>query len=133
MIDAESAAEQTRLLPNPNLEAAWSTIPVGPRNPPDQPFGKVPSYSVGVSQFVELGKRGPRRRLAEAVLAAERYRLESAYRQTFFAVLESLADQAAATARRGAEAIGGGQRPELGSSARARRQGGRRRAGRGPH
>jgi outer membrane protein, heavy metal efflux system len=99
LVEAESAADQVRLLPNPNLAGSWATIPVGPRNPPGESFAQIPSYSVGISELVEVGKRGPRRRAADAVLAADRFKLEDAYRQSFFAVMESLADQAAATAR----------------------------------
>jgi cobalt-zinc-cadmium efflux system outer membrane protein len=97
--DAASLADQARLLPNPGLVATWGTIPVGQRNPPEQPFGQVPSYSFGISQLVELGKRGPRRRAAEALREAEGQRLEAAYRESLLAVMESLADQAATTAR----------------------------------
>jgi cobalt-zinc-cadmium efflux system outer membrane protein len=98
-IDARAWAERTRLLPNPVLGATWGTVPIGERNPPSAGFWSIPSYQVGVSELIELGKRGPRQRAADAATRVARFDALDAYRITFFDVLESLGDQAAAVAR----------------------------------
>jgi outer membrane protein, heavy metal efflux system len=99
LAEAEAVRDRTHLLPNPGLAASWATIPLGERNPPGHPFWQTPNYTVGLSQFVELGKRGPRQRAAAAALAATRHTLEDGFRLTFFALLESLAEQAEAAGR----------------------------------
>lgn len=73
-LDVDLAAadvRQARLLGNPALDAAWSTIPIGETNPKNlaAPLANVPSYSVGLSYTFLLGKRGPRE---ERALAAQR-------------------------------------------------------------
>jgi cobalt-zinc-cadmium efflux system outer membrane protein len=105
LIDAEAVQARAHLLPNPSLTAAWNTIPVGQRPTLDpatgQPvaFGDVPSYSVGISQLIELGKRGPRQQAAAAARAGAQLDALDVYLRAFFSVLEALADQAAQTAR----------------------------------
>jgi cobalt-zinc-cadmium efflux system outer membrane protein len=98
-IEASAVSNRSYLLPNPTLTGTWGTIPIGERNPPGDSFWAVPNYTLGVGELVELGKRGPRQRAAEAGRRAARFDVLEAYRQTFFAVLEALADQAAAQAR----------------------------------
>jgi cobalt-zinc-cadmium efflux system outer membrane protein len=104
-IDAEALHARTLLLPNPILSGAWNTIPVGNRPTIDPAtnrpvsFGDVPNYSVGVSELIELGKRGPRQRAAAAARDASQMGVLDVYLHDFFAVLEALAQQAAATAR----------------------------------
>jgi cobalt-zinc-cadmium efflux system outer membrane protein len=105
LIDAEAARDRTYLLPNPSLTGAWNTIPVGDRPTIDpatnRPVGfwDVPNYSVGLSQLFELGKRGPRQRAAEATREGSQHGVLDVYLHAYFAVLESLAEQAAASAR----------------------------------
>jgi cobalt-zinc-cadmium efflux system outer membrane protein len=104
LIDAEAARDRTYLLPNPTLSGSWNTIPVGDRPTTDQNghhvgFWDVPNYGVGVSQLFELGKRGPRQRAAEATRDGSQLGVLDVYLHSYFAVLESLADQAAASAR----------------------------------
>ena len=67
---------QSRLLPNPSLNAALNDVTVGATNPPGLGFHDVAIYGVTLTQTVEIGKRGPRRRSAELRLAAghESYR-----------------------------------------------------------
>jgi cobalt-zinc-cadmium efflux system outer membrane protein len=69
-----AAAElmRARTLPNPTLDAAWGTIPVGATNPKDlkDPLTNVPNYTFGLSELIEIAKRGPRE--AAAVHAYER-------------------------------------------------------------
>jgi cobalt-zinc-cadmium efflux system outer membrane protein len=105
LIDAEAIHARTQLLPNPTLTGSWNTIPVGNRptidpvtNRPVE-FSDVPNYSVGISELFELGKRGPRQRAAAAGRAGSQMTVLDVYLHDFFAVLESLADQAAQTAR----------------------------------
>jgi cobalt-zinc-cadmium efflux system outer membrane protein len=99
LIEGEATRDRSHLLPNPTLGATWSTIPLGERNPPGQPFWSVPNYGVQLGSTFEIGKRGPRQRAAEAGLSAARLDLEDSYHQAFFAVMEALAGQAEAVAR----------------------------------
>jgi cobalt-zinc-cadmium efflux system outer membrane protein len=59
---AQSSAEAraSRLLQNPVLDASLSNVPLGETNPPGLTFDETAIYSVGISQTIELGKRGPR-------------------------------------------------------------------------
>lgn len=100
VIEAEAVRDHTYVLPNPTLAAAWGTIPIGRRNPPNASFGEVPNYMVGISELFELGKRGPRQTSAEAATKAASLTVADSYRQGFFALLEAIAEQANATARR---------------------------------
>jgi cobalt-zinc-cadmium efflux system outer membrane protein len=100
VIEAEAVRERSHVLPNPTFSAAWGTIPIGRRNPPNASFGEVPNYMVGLSEMIELGKRGPRQSSAEAATKAAALTVDDTYRLSFFALLEALADQANATARR---------------------------------
>ena len=100
VIEAEAVRDRSYVLPNPTLAAAWGTIPVGKRNPPGASFGEVPNYMIGVSQMIELGKRGPRQTSAEAAAKVASLTVADSYRQGFFALLETIAEQASATARR---------------------------------
>jgi cobalt-zinc-cadmium efflux system outer membrane protein len=101
LIDVEAVRDRSHLLPNPSLTATWGTIPLGHRTGDPVPgFWDVPSYTVGLSQLIELGKRGPRQRAADAARAVSQFSVLDAYLRTFFAVLETLSDQAAAFARR---------------------------------
>jgi cobalt-zinc-cadmium efflux system outer membrane protein len=99
LVEGEASRDRSHLLPNPNLGATWSTIPLGERNPPGQPFWSVPNYGIQLGSTFEIGKRGPRQRAAQAGFDAARLDLEDSFRQTFFAVLETLAGQAEAVAR----------------------------------
>jgi hypothetical protein len=69
-----AAAEllRARSYPNPTLDAAWGTIPVGATTPKDlqDPLTNVPNYTFGLSELIEIAKRGPRE--AAAVHAYER-------------------------------------------------------------
>ena len=71
----------SRLLPNPSLDFSITQMPVGPENPglPHQGFTNSAMYTVGLSQTIELGKRGPRIASAQLLLDAVRH----AYVDTF--------------------------------------------------
>ncbi len=69
---AAAERRQSRLLPNPELDVGWGTVPVGPLNPPGlaQPLAHVPNYSVGLSYTFPVGKRRPRMQRAQALVEA---------------------------------------------------------------
>jgi cobalt-zinc-cadmium efflux system outer membrane protein len=98
LIDAEAVRDRTHLLPNPTLTGTWGTIPLGKRTG-DVGFWDVPNYNVGIAELFEIGKRGPRQRAAEAARNVQQLDVHDVYLRTFFAVLEAMSDQAAATAR----------------------------------
>jgi outer membrane protein, heavy metal efflux system len=62
LLQAQAEAERAQRLPNPVLDASWSTIPLGTTNPPglESPLTNIPAYQFGLSAPIELGKRGPR-------------------------------------------------------------------------
>jgi outer membrane protein, heavy metal efflux system len=95
---AQGDAAQAKLLPNPALMATWGTIPLGSRNPSSSAvsFWDVPNYTVGLSQNVELGKRGPRQAAMNAFARAQQQQVMDVYRRTFFDVLDTMVEQAAA-------------------------------------
>src|SRR5689334_14151849 len=57
---AEAAVSQSRVIPNPTLQAGVGGLTVGTRNPSSIPYGDTLNWSVGLTETVELGKRGPR-------------------------------------------------------------------------
>lgn len=57
---ARAEYRDSRLLPNPNVDLSVSNFAIGERNPKDLSYDKMLIYGVGVSELVELGKRGPR-------------------------------------------------------------------------
>lgn len=84
VLDARAAITQAQseylralLYPNPSLEAAWNTIPVGRTNPPGlaDRLDRVPSYSAALAQLFEIGKRAPRQ--AARLHELERSRAEA--------------------------------------------------------
>jgi cobalt-zinc-cadmium efflux system outer membrane protein len=74
MAQAEADAQRALRLPNPALDASWTTIPLGTTNPAEleHPLTSIPAYQVGLTAPVEIGKRGPRqlstRKLAHAAV-----------------------------------------------------------------
>ena len=85
---AQSSADtrQSHVLQNPVLDASLSNVPLGHTTGGPLSFNQVAIYNVGLSQTIELGKRGPRIAGAELrqksaslqLLAAERDQLSSA-------------------------------------------------------
>jgi len=85
---AQSRADtrSSRLLPNPVLDASLGNVPVSETNPPGLGFNETAIYTVGLSETVELGKRGARiagaelreRSAALQLVAAERDQLGGA-------------------------------------------------------
>jgi cobalt-zinc-cadmium efflux system outer membrane protein len=62
---AEAESSASRLLPNPIVDASLGDVVVGPSNPNGLGFGDTAIYTVGVTETIELGKRGPRSRAAD--------------------------------------------------------------------
>jgi cobalt-zinc-cadmium efflux system outer membrane protein len=86
---AESAA--SRLIPNPTLDASLSGIPVSSRvNNPR--FSGNAIWSVGLSQTVELGKRGPRSAAADLREQASRLDLRGTLGERMAAARTAMAD-----------------------------------------
>src|SRR4051812_48632216 len=98
---AQSEVDRARAWPNPGLDLAWSTIPLGPTNPPGlaSPLAEVPNYAATLSMLVELGKRGPRLAAAQERAAAALEDVRDALDQDYFDLLAHAGEIAAA--RRG--------------------------------
>jgi cobalt-zinc-cadmium efflux system outer membrane protein len=79
---SQSSAEtrQSRVLPNPVLDASLGNVALGPTTPPGLGFNETAIYNVGLSQTFELGKRGPRIAGAELREKAAQLELLSAER-----------------------------------------------------
>jgi len=69
---AEADAAQSRLLPNPSLTASLSDLTVGRTNPPGLGYGETSIYGGALSETLEIGKRGPRKRAASLRLESGR-------------------------------------------------------------
>ncbi|WP_223642408.1 TolC family protein [Corallococcus sp. EGB] len=92
--------QRTHLLPNPELDVSMNTIPLGATNPPGlRRLTDVPNYVVGLSELVELGKRGPRQDAAKAALSATTLDVHAALRARTYDVLERAADVASTEVR----------------------------------
>ncbi|GIW46106.1 MAG: RND transporter [Candidatus Binatia bacterium] len=98
----ESAYERARLYPNPTLDAAWSTIPVGRTNPPglSDRLDRIPNYSASLSELFEIGKRGPRIAARSFDVQRLRAEAEAILGDRFFALLEAIGQIAANQRRR---------------------------------
>jgi cobalt-zinc-cadmium efflux system outer membrane protein len=78
-------ARSSHLLQNPVLDATLANVPISETNPPGLGFNQTAIYTVGLSETIELGKRGPRIAGAELrqksaslqLVAAERDQLSS--------------------------------------------------------
>jgi cobalt-zinc-cadmium efflux system outer membrane protein len=62
---AEAAVGQSRVIPNPTLGLSVGNLTLGARNPSTLPYGDTLNFGIGVSETIELGKRGPRGRAAD--------------------------------------------------------------------
>ncbi|MGC4091759.1 MAG: TolC family protein [Polyangiaceae bacterium] len=63
VVQARADASTTRLIPNPVLDASLSGIPLGTGG--GVRFRDSTTWNVGVSETIELGKRGPRQAAAD--------------------------------------------------------------------
>jgi cobalt-zinc-cadmium efflux system outer membrane protein len=100
---AASEVTRARTLPNPSIDFTWGTIPVGSTNPPDlqDPLDQVPNYNVGISELVELAKRGPRQAATVAEFEHGQALALAALATRFFDLLAALGHIAAAQVRVG--------------------------------
>jgi cobalt-zinc-cadmium efflux system outer membrane protein len=98
---ARAEARQARLLGNPTLDATWGTIPIGETNPAglDHPLANVPNYSVGLSYTVPIGKRGPRRDRADALVEGTRAAAQASARSMALELARILGSVAASMLR----------------------------------
>ncbi|MBY0277313.1 TolC family protein [Candidatus Binatia bacterium] len=95
-----ATVERSALLPNPTLDASMNTIPLGVTNPPGlDKLDQVPNYAFGVSELIEIGKRGPRQRAAAASLEATVDDVREALRGQWFALLAQIGTVASAQVR----------------------------------
>lgn len=87
-------------LPNPQMDLDVGTFPVGPTNPPDlNRWTAVANYGVGLSELIELGKRGPRQDSARAALESAALDVQATLRTRTYDVLERAAEVATAQVR----------------------------------
>ena len=93
-IGADAAeAMRARILPNPQFEVGVGTLPVGQTNPPnDIGYWDVPNYNFGVSELLEIGKRGPRQRATAASYSATVLETRELLRQRVLDLSERLPD-----------------------------------------
>lgn len=97
MENARGEVERAHVLPNPELDLSLNNYPVGQTNPPGlNPWSDVVNYAVGLSEQVELGKRGPRQSSAQSAFTASRYDTFELLRQRYLDLLEKIAEVAAA-------------------------------------
>jgi cobalt-zinc-cadmium efflux system outer membrane protein len=85
---SRAAVGTSRALPNPVLDFEVSGITLGQRNPSSLSPSETRAYTVGLSETIELGKRGPRIRAAELRHRAA----EQSYRDALAAHVEDARD-----------------------------------------
>jgi cobalt-zinc-cadmium efflux system outer membrane protein len=119
---AGSEVTRARLYPNPTLDAGWNTIPVGSTNPSAlrDPLGNVPNYTVGLSELLELAKRGPRQAAAAAELEAAHAHATAVFADRFFEVLRTVGRIATSQVRESVLAEQVGESTRLLALSRAR-------------
>lgn len=98
---AGAAVRQSRLIPNPQLDLSYATIPIGQTNPPglERPFANVPNYGIGISFPIEIAKRGPRVREARALERGVRMEFEAVTRARALDLAQTLGELATASLR----------------------------------
>ncbi len=83
---------RARTYPNPSFEMAWNTIPLGRTNPPGlrDPLDQVPSYSLALTELIEIGKR--QHRIAARSYDVERLgaEAEAVLGERFFTLLAAI-------------------------------------------
>lgn len=96
-----AAADVVRsgLYQNPALDVGVGGLPVGETNPPGLTVGQVVNAAVTLSEQVELFKRGPRQRAAQASQVGARFEAREAVRQHVLDLKLKLADVASTEVR----------------------------------
>jgi outer membrane protein, heavy metal efflux system len=80
----------SRLLPNPVLDGTFSNLSITKTNPPGLPLDQTAIYGVGISETVELGKRGPRSGAAALRAESARLGLEATWAERVATAREAL-------------------------------------------
>lgn len=93
---ASAEVKKSGLLPNPELELEWGTIPFGTSNPPDleEPYVNIPYYAASISFAPPVGKRKARLKHAEARRIASSRTLKAEVRQRALDVAELVGELA---------------------------------------
>src|SRR5512138_953822 len=101
MAQADAEVQRALRLPNPSLDASWSTIPLGTTNPEglENPLINVPAYQFGLSAPIELGKRGPRQLASRKQAHASAYDAAEALRGLHLDLLSAIARVASSEQR----------------------------------
>lgn len=100
VVSARSDVVRAGLLPNPQLDVSANTLPLGSTNPPGLDRWKdVPNYGAGLSEQLELGKRGPRKDAARAALSSAALDVHAQLRTRTYDLLERAAEVATAEVR----------------------------------
>ena len=99
LANARADSERSLLLPNPTLDVSANTLPVGETNPPGTPFGSVPNYSVGLSELIELGKRGPRQDATRFAARSTVYDARAQLNERYHDLQEAIGEVAASERR----------------------------------
>ena len=73
---------QSGVIPNPEFNFTVSNLAVGQTTPPGIPFKELPIMTFGLSETIELGKRGPRQEAARLMLQSEYENYVDALAQT---------------------------------------------------
>ncbi|HEY3358898.1 MAG TPA: TolC family protein [Polyangia bacterium] len=81
-----------RLVPNPTLDLGLADLPLGTTNPPGLGFSDTTIYTIGLSETIEIGKRGPR-------IASARLKLQAAEKAFADVVVQKTAEARLALAR----------------------------------
>lgn len=89
---AQAEVARASKLPNPGLDLSVNTLPLGETNPPglEAPLTHVPNYQIGLSELVEIGKRGPRRQAAQKTAEAARLDALEGLRRAFVDLLDGI-------------------------------------------
>ena len=98
---ARADRRQAGLTSNPILDFTWGTIPIGESNPKGlrDPIGHVPSYTVGLSYTIPLGKIAPKVDATEAALRGNEAQLSATKRSEAIELATVLGSLAASQLR----------------------------------
>ena len=101
MAAARADAQRAHFLPNPTLDLSANTLPIGASNPTDlrDPWANTPNYAVGVSELIELGKRGPRQEATQQAVVATLYDARAQLTERYHDLEEAIGEVAASVRR----------------------------------
>ena len=98
---ARAEAQRAHFLPNPTIDLSANTLPVGPSNPVglSEPWANTPNYALGVSELIELGKRGPRQEATRLAVVATLYDARAQLTDRYHDLEEAIGEVAASVRR----------------------------------